>query len=1510
MSKKRVGLSLQGFLSVFSFLLTVFGSLGFLNGCGGAPAAPAIAVSVTPTSATLIGGGTQTFTATVTNDSANAGVTWAATIGTITSAGVYAAPAVITATSATVTATSKTDTTKSATATIALTPISVTITTTPVAMIGGATQTFAATVAADGANAGVTWTASTGTITSAGVYTAPAVISTTSASITATSKTDPTKSASVTITLTPISVGAISPGTITLNGAGTQAFAVTVSNDGSSSGVTWSIGAGVGTLTNVTTTSATYNAPAVIAGNVPVTVSLVATSIKDPTKSSAAAIITLNPIAVTITTNTTGITLDSGQTMSIAALVANDSSASGVTFSTTGAGTVAPTSPTGNTPSTTLTATGTVASSVTVTAASTKDPTKIASTSAITVNPALTITTPAGALTAATTNSTYAGATIATSGGTGVKTFAIASGSLPATLTLNSATGAITGSITGGAATYTFTVKVTDSATTPVAVTSGTYTITVTATPLVWTSPTTGPAAYTVGTAIAPITLSATGGTGAITYSLNSGTLPAGLTLSGGVLSGTPTTATVVAGNAVTFKATDSATPTPATVTSPAITLIVNPVTLAITTTSLPTGYVGVAYNTSGFQMTSTGGTAPIIWSMSPTTVGGGVTMSTSGLLSGTPTTTYASNVTITATDSSTNQQQTKNVTLPLTVTNALVVTTTQASLPNAFVGSVYNSTGLQLAAAGGSGTGYVWSVTAGATGTNSLASLGLSVSTGGLITGTPTSSGTANFTVQVKDSASNTASASFTITAYSVLTLPAPNPSTLGSATTNQSYTGAINATGGVPPYTWTVNSTAVPTTGTLMALSDGLSVSNTGTGLLSVSGTPTSVATVSFTASIKDSTNATAGPFTYTIAVQTTSSVTGQLNMTNYCSGTPTFPGITLTLTQGSTTIQTTTASSSGSFTFTNIPNGTYTVTPSYTATGASFISYPATQNVTINGSNTSTSFSITLGYTVSGTVSYTGGAQTGQIYLSMNNNNCGGGTPGTSISAAGNYTIRGVPPGTYTLTAFMDTVGKGVLNAADPAGTGSSVTISTASYNGANVTITSPGTVTLPAAPALKGVVPFNTGAFAAYNPIENSNGVEMATSYTLQWSTTSTFTAIAGSKTFPAVGTNGANVWFINGLTNGTAYYFRAYGTSAGTAATSYSSTVGPVTIGALTTGSTVSGSVTFTAPAGGITGPMYAGLYNQSTGVFYGEYIATPVSAQAYSVVVPTSTTAVYEPVALIDQNNAGVIEAGDLQNTNNNSGSSLMAITGNTTGVNQTLPSTNGIATVTTQNYESISSGGTSQSYNLNFQVNYLEKLPVSVTLEPNSPLLSDGANVLGPIDIASCAANSNGCGQGFQINVGLGSVSPTINDTYTFNVTYSDGSTGTLTATVSNVLGATAFATNLAPQTGTSTSTTPTFTWSYPSNPPSGATYSFQLSASNGGTIWQIPGNNSNSNGFPSSQIPMPSGLVWDTVGDSADGDSPANITSLTLGTNYSWQLTTEDSNGNQATVQVNYQP
>ncbi len=280
----------------------------------------AVAVALAPTAATVNVSKTQNFTATVTNDTQNKGVTWTltgtgcsgATCGTLSAASsasgvaiTYTAPATVpSAATANLKATSVADTSRTASATITIAPaIGVTVAPTTANVTVSLTQNFTATVTNDAQNKGVTWTLSgTGcsgatcgilstSASASGVaitYTAPAVVpSPATVTIMAKSVADTSKTASATITVVPVVVSGlsvtISPvrGGLTL-GQGMN-FTATVTNDVGSAGVTWS--ATSGSLSGQTTTTATYTAPG-LGGAVTVT----ATSIADITKSASATI--------------------------------------------------------------------------------------------------------------------------------------------------------------------------------------------------------------------------------------------------------------------------------------------------------------------------------------------------------------------------------------------------------------------------------------------------------------------------------------------------------------------------------------------------------------------------------------------------------------------------------------------------------------------------------------------------------------------------------------------------------------------------------------------------------------------------------------------------------------------------------------------------------------------------------------------------------------------------------------------------------------------------------------------------------------------------------------------------------------------------------------------------------------------------------------------------------------------------------------------------------------------
>ena len=165
--------------------------------------ASTVSVSLSPTTATVTVGQTQSFTATVTGGTK--GVTWKSTsIGTIDANGLFTA---VSAGTGTVTATSVDDPTKSATAQVTVnapappppTGVSVTVSPATASVSVGGKQQFTASVT--GSTAGVTWTAtgSVGTVDSNGMFTATAAGM---GVVKATSVSDPTKSASANVTVT------------------------------------------------------------------------------------------------------------------------------------------------------------------------------------------------------------------------------------------------------------------------------------------------------------------------------------------------------------------------------------------------------------------------------------------------------------------------------------------------------------------------------------------------------------------------------------------------------------------------------------------------------------------------------------------------------------------------------------------------------------------------------------------------------------------------------------------------------------------------------------------------------------------------------------------------------------------------------------------------------------------------------------------------------------------------------------------------------------------------------------------------------------------------------------------------------------------------------------------------------------------------------------------------------------------------------------------------------------
>jgi len=300
----------------------------WLTACGGGggstppPTPPAISVAFTAAPPSSLGvGATTSITATVSNDSANAGVKWTATCGSA-ACGTFSAastasgaPTTYTApgtpvSSVTVTATSVTDSTKSVSANIAITAPAITVTLNPAApasLIEGTTTPLTAVVANDTANAGVKWTVTCSTSAcgsfaptstasgTATTYTAPSTAGI-SVTVTATSVTDSTKTATATISITtPTIAVTFSPAAPASLVAGTTAsLTAAVANDSANAGVKWTVTCGSAACGSISPTSTasgaatTYTAPAIPPS--PATVTITATSVTDTTKTATATI--------------------------------------------------------------------------------------------------------------------------------------------------------------------------------------------------------------------------------------------------------------------------------------------------------------------------------------------------------------------------------------------------------------------------------------------------------------------------------------------------------------------------------------------------------------------------------------------------------------------------------------------------------------------------------------------------------------------------------------------------------------------------------------------------------------------------------------------------------------------------------------------------------------------------------------------------------------------------------------------------------------------------------------------------------------------------------------------------------------------------------------------------------------------------------------------------------------------------------------------------------------------
>jgi putative Ig domain-containing protein len=569
-------------------------------------------------------------------------------------------------------------------------------------------------------------------------------------------------------------------------------------------------------------------------------------------------------------------------------------------------------------------------------------------------------------------------------------------------------------------------------------------------------------------------TLQATGGSGAYTWSIISGTPPSGISLTTGAIGGTPT------GSAGTSSFTVQVKDAAGDIAQQPLTIVVNPAP-SITTTSLSPGDQGSAYSQ---PLSATGGTPPLsAFSMSSGSLPANLSLGGSTITGTLAPTATTSTFTVKITDAN---GVSATQPLSITVNPAPMITTT--FLPTGEQGRPYSPT---LAATGGTGTLSfpIQNVD------------GLIIVSSGAFEGVPSAPGSFPFTATVTDALGVAASKLLTLTINAPLAL---NAASLPAGNQNLPYPQQqLVASNGVPPYS---NWTWVPAPASL--LPPGLSL-NVVSGV--ITGAPTTPGTFAFVVSVSDSLGATASQ-TYSITVIAAGPAIGTSSLPNGQYNAPYAP-LTLSATSG-TAPYTWTLGSGGVLPagMTLSPSGSISGTPAQ----AGIWSVP----ITVTDSNSLTA-NTTLSLIVGLATGYVGSGNCYMPYPTTPMYYSSGGTAGpwSVTSAALGGEMAFLPATTVTVAGMVSTNGTAVTWFSNQGGQNdqfylspvpSSIVINGTTYPVASVN--SATTLTLSQSAGVQNDVPYSYILPAGGNMLTGCLSGEAITSgsYQLQFTAgTSTF-----------------------------------------------------------------------------------------------------------------------------------------------------------------------------------------------------------------------------------------------------------------------------------------------------------------------------------------------------------------------------------------------------------------